>query len=292
MRISPKALIVWILGAAAVSFTVYALVEVSATSSAAEPPDLAQSPARVYGFVEPAGREVLVWPPFARRVTAIWVEEGDTVSAGDRLCTLENSVELREVQLARARVASYRKALELSRDLRDRAGRLLADSATAEIEYTQARLKAELDSTNVLVAQEEVERAQALVDQLELTAPMDGIVYRLDVRLGETLSPGEGGEECPIILGAPEYWVRLYVESFWGDKVSEGAAYEIYEAETGRYVGKGTVIYKAPYLGRRGFRSEDVNERFDVGYREIVLELASERTDLPLNLSVVADLAE
>jgi multidrug efflux pump subunit AcrA (membrane-fusion protein) len=292
MKVTPKTIVVWIVGAAAVTFTVYALVRVSATSSAAEPPNLAEAPAKVYGFLEPAGREVLVWPPLARRVTAIWVTEGQAVSEGQKLCTLENSVEMQEMELARARVASYRKAFELSRDLRDRASKLLADSATAEIEYTQARLKAELDSTNVLVALEEVERARALLEQLDLRSPVNGIVYRFDVRLGESLSPGEGVEECPIVIGSPDFWVRLYVESFWGDKIRKGTSYEIHDAETGEHIGKGTVIYKAPYLGRRGFRSEDVNERFDVGYREVVLDLVTEKKDLPLGLSVVADLAE
>jgi multidrug efflux pump subunit AcrA (membrane-fusion protein) len=225
-------------------------------------------------------------------VTAIWVAEGETVSEGQKLCTLENSVELQELALARARVVSYLKAFDLSRDLRDRASRLLADSATAEIEYTQARLKAELDSTNILVAREEVKRAAALLDQLELRSPIDGIVYRFDVRLGESLSPGEGSEECPIVIGSPDFWVRLYVESFWGERVREGMAYEIHDAETGEHIGRGTVIYRAPYLGRRGFRSEDVNERFDVGYREVVLDLETTKEDLPLGLSVVADLAE
>jgi multidrug efflux pump subunit AcrA (membrane-fusion protein) len=292
MKVTLKTVLVWILGAAAVCFTVYTFIRVSASYTAAQPPDMAESPARVYGFVEPAGREVLVWPPSARRVTAIWVSEGDTVSAGQKLCTLENSVEQQDLQLARARVASALKALELSRDLRDRAERLLADDATAEIEYTQARLTAELDSVNVVVAREEVDRAEAALDLLELRSPIGGRVYRFNVRLGESLSAGEGGEECPILLGSPEFWVRLYVESFWGERVQEGMNYAVYDAETGESIGTGTVIYKAPYLGRRGFRSEDVSERFDVGYREVVLDLMTEKTDLPLGLSVVADLAE
>jgi multidrug efflux pump subunit AcrA (membrane-fusion protein) len=292
VNISLRAMTVWILGIAAVAFTLYAFARVSATSSAAEPPDMDQSPARVYGFIEPAGREVLVWPPFARRVISVWIAEGDEVTEGQKLCTLENSVERQELDLARARVASYLKALELSRDLRDRAGRLFADSATSEIEYTQAKLKAELDSANVLVAREEVDRARALLDQLELRSPIDGIVYRFNVRLGESLAAGDAGGECPIILGSADLWVRLYVESFWGDRVGEGATYDVHDAETGEYIGAGRVVYIAPYVGRRGFRSEDVNERFDVGYREVVLDLETAKANIPLGLSVMADLAK
>ena len=92
------------------------------------------------------------------------------------------------------------------------------------------------------------------------------------------------------MLGSPDYWVRLYVESFWVDRVRKGMTCEIVDAETGEHVGTGTVIMTSPYLGRRGFRTEDVNERFDVGYQQVVLDLKTDRHRLPLGLSVFADL--
>jgi multidrug efflux pump subunit AcrA (membrane-fusion protein) len=282
----------WAAVVIAVGFSVYSFIEVSATAPAAEPPLLEDAPARVYGFIEPAGREVYVCPPLTRRVTAIWVTEGDMVEKGQKLCTLENSVELRDIDLARARVEAARKNLEISRDLRDRKAELYGDRATSELEYTQARLKAELDSVNLLVAGEELRRAVTVADQLELNAPVDGVVYRFDVRLGETLVVGEGARECPIMLGSTDLWVRLYVESFWADRIAEGAQYEIYSSETGEKIGTAKVLFSAPYLGRRGFRTEDVNERFDTGYREVVLSLEPVKATIPIGLSVVADLAE
>jgi multidrug efflux pump subunit AcrA (membrane-fusion protein) len=276
---------------AAVGFSVYVFVKVAAVPSAAQPPVLSESPARVYGFVEPAGREVFVCPPMARRVTRIWVGEGDRVEVGQTICSLENSVELRDVALASARVRSYEKAVEISRDLRDRARDLYAESATAEVDYTQSRLRAELDSVNLRVAIEEIGRAEAVLERLDMKSPINGVVYKLDVRLGETLKAGDSSEDCPIVLGAEDLWVRLYVETFWTDRVAIGTVYTIYDSETAESIGTAKVIYKAPYLTRRDFRTEDARERFDTGYQEVVLELATEKQRVPIGLSVVADLA-
>jgi hypothetical protein len=100
-----------------------------------------------------------------------------------------------------------------------------------------------------------------------------------------------GGEgECPIVLGSPEPWVRLYVESFWADRVRAGSSYDIFDSETGEHIGAGTVIGKAPYVARKAFRTDEPGERFDTGYQEIILALTPSKTGLPIGLSVYARL--
>lgn len=126
------------------------------------------------------------------------------------------------------------------------------------------------------------------MDQLELRSPLDGVVYRLDVRLGEMLAAA-GEAECPIVVGSSDLCVRLYVESFWAGKVEIGAEYAVIDAETGEVIGRGTVIEKAPYLGRKSFQTDEPGERFDTGYREVVLELEAEKADIPIGLSVIAE---
>jgi multidrug efflux pump subunit AcrA (membrane-fusion protein) len=288
MRHLKKALF-WVVVGAAVAFSVFAFVKVSATSDPAEPPALSESPARVYGFLEPAGREVFVCPPLARRVVSVLVAQGDTVREGEVLCRLDDQVEQRDLEVARARVRSRKKALELSKDQFDRQKGLFADEAISESEFVTARLEAELDSANYVVAREEVRRAQALVNQLELKSPADGIVYKFDVRLGETLVPG-GEVECPIVIGSEDLWVRLYVESFWAGRISVGETYDIRDAETGDTIGRARVIDKSPYLGRKNFQTDEPGERFDTGYREVVLELEQTVPDLPIGLSVIAEI--
>ena len=279
----------WVLVAGALTFSVFAFVRVSATSDPAEPPDLSEAPLRVYGFVEPAGREVLICAPVSRRVVAVLVSEGDSILKGDVLCRLDDRLERGDLDVARARVRSGQKTLELSRDEFERKSGLFADQAISEAEFVGARLRAELDSANLAVAREELDRAGTLVDQLQLKSPVDGIVYKCDVRLGETLASGEGGD-CPIIVGSADLWVRLYVESFWAGRVEIGDGYDIHDAETGARIGRGKVFRKAPFLGRKSFRTDEPGERFDTGYREVVLELEPEERDLPIGLSVIAEI--
>lgn len=279
----------WVLVAGALTFSVFAFVRVSATSDPAQPPELSLAPVRVYGFVEPAGREVLVCAPVSRRVVGVLVSEGDSIRKGDVLCRLDDRVERRDLDVARARIESGQKTLELSRDEFERKRGLFADQAISEAEFVSARLRAELDSANLAVAREELHRAETLVDQLELKSPVDGIVYKCDVRLGETLAAGEGGD-CPIVVGSADLWVRLYVESFWAGRVEIGDEYDVRDAETGEMIGRGKVIRMAPYLGRKSFRTDEPGERFDTGYRELVLQLEPEERDLPIGLSVIAEI--
>lgn len=279
----------WVLVAGALTFSVFAFVRVSATSDPAQPPELSLAPVRVYGFVEPAGREVLVCAPVSRRIVGVLVSEGDSIRKGDVLCRLDDRVERRDLDVARARIESGQKTLELSRDEFERKRGLFADQAISEAEFVSARLRAELDSANLAVAREELHRAKTLVDQLELKSPVDGIVYKCDVRLGEMLAAGEGGD-CPIVVGSADLWVRLYVESFWAGRVEIGDEYDVRDAETGETIGRGKVIRMAPYLGRKSFRTDEPGERFDTGYRELVLQLEPEERDLPIGLSVIAEI--
>jgi multidrug efflux pump subunit AcrA (membrane-fusion protein) len=254
----------------------------------AQPPDLNRVPARVYGKVEPEGREVFVSSPVTRKVVRIFVSEGDRVKQGQPLLSLESDVERAQLEVSLARVESLRKALAISQDILKRRENLYAKNADTEYSSTQARLQVELDQSNLALAEKEVGLAKATLEQLELRSPIDGVLYKFDIRLGETLTSGDASN---IILGSPELWVRLSVEAFWINRVSTGLQAKIYDSETNEFIGTGEVIAKAPYLGRRDFRTEDDQERFDTKYRDVILKLQADRKDIPLGLSVVAELA-
>ncbi len=270
-------------------FILYSLMISSAPPKAAEPPVLSESPARVYGVIEPAGREVFVSPPVTKEVVQIFVKEGDVVRKGQILCLLDNDVERAELALAEAKVVSAEKSIDITSDDMSRKKTLYAQKVDSEFGYTQARLKKELDVSNLRVALQEVELATARLKELEMTSPVDGRVYKFDVRLGETLT---SGDITRIIVGSPDLWVRFFIESFWMDRIIPGARYKIYHSETNGYLGSGEVLYRAPYMGRRDFRTEDVQERFDTKFQEVVLSFTPEKEGIPIGLSVVAELVE
>ena len=268
---------------------VRAFVKSSPPMKIAEPPALNESPARVYGTIEPAGREVFVSPPQTKEVVRIFVKEGDKVKEGQTICVLDSDVELAQLQAAQARIEAAKKVLAITQDDMKRKKDLYAKKVDSEFNYTRARLQADLEQSNIAVALKEAALARSRIEQLELKSPIDGKVYKCDVRLGETLS---AGDNTRIILGSPDLWVRLFVEAYWKDRVTVGSEFSIYNSETDEQIGVGTVIFKAPYMGRRNFRTEDSQERFDTKFQEVVLEFVSSKEDVPIGLSVIAELKQ
>ena len=266
-------------------FIVRTITRSSAAPQVAPPLDLGRAPARVYGQLEPAGREVFVASPVTRRVIRVHVQEGSRVKRGQIVLSLENEVEKAEIQVALAKVESIRRELAIGQDILKRRANLYAKEADTQYAYMQAKLQVDLLLSNLALAEEEADLAKVRLRQLELLSPVDGKIYKFDVRLGESLTADDASK---IVLGSPDLWVRLSVEAFWMDRVRIGDRYQVFDSETNAPIGQGEVIAMAPYLGRRNFRTEDDQERFDTKYMDIVLRLEEAGADIPLGLSVVA----
>ena len=279
----------WVIGliivGALINFMFTSFVKSSKPPQVAKPPVLPETPARVYGKIEPAGREVYVSPPMTKRVVAIYVKEGDMVKKGQALCSLESEVETAQVNLTLSKIESAKKTLEITQDDFKRKKNLYVQKTDSEFSYTQSRLKSELDANSIAVAEREAQLAKARLEELQLKSPVDGMVYKFDVRLGETLA---AGDNTRIILGAQDLWVRLFVESYWLDRVKPGSQYKIYNSETNKQIGSGKVVFALPYVGRRDFRTEDSQERFDTKFQEVVLALDDKQGEAPIGLSVMA----
>jgi len=279
----------WVIGliivGALINFMLTSFVKSSKPPQVAKQPVLPETPARVYGKIEPAGREVYVSPPMTKRVVAIYVKEGDMVKKGQALCSLESEVETAQVNLTLSKIESAKKTLEITQDDFKRKKNLYVQKTDSEFSYTQSRLKSELDANSIAVAEREAQLAKAQLEELQLKAPIDGMVYKFDVRLGETLA---AGDNTRIILGEKDLWVRLFVESYWLDRVKTGAQYKVYNSETNKLIGSGKVLFALPYVGRRDFRTEDTQERFDTKFQEVVLALDDKQGEAPIGLSVMA----
>lgn len=270
-------------------FIFNSLKQASAPAQMAAPADPATSSVKVYGTVEPEGREVFVSPPFSRRVTEIYVKEGDRVKKGQRLCDLENSVEEKDVELAKARVAQAQKSLILTKDEMERSKKLFRQKIDPEYKFTQAKIKYELDLKRITVANSELDLSKAKREQTVLRSPVEGLIYKFDIRKGETLAPED---QDRIIVGSENLWIRLSVESFWRDRIKLGTECIVYDTETNDRLGTGRVIYKLPYMGRRDFRTEDLQERFDTKFQQFIVAFKPDKEEVPIGLSVVAHIQE
>jgi len=276
----------WIVVAVVIFFVVFAVLRSAPRKSAPVPPKPAESPARIYGTVEPLGGPVYVAAQVPRGVVRIAVRESDAVGAGQTLVVLESGVEQAQVRAALDRAVAAENAYAISREAAVRASGLYATKGISEQDYRQAVLQAGLDSANAAAARADAALAQAQLDQLTLKSPVDGIVYKLDVQLGQTLA---AGDDSRIIVGAAAQQARMFIESFWLGRLRAGEVYRIHDSETNRDLGAGRVVSLSPYVGNRTVRTDDVQERFDAEYQIVVVAL--DTTGLPLGLNVVAEVA-
>ena len=272
------------------TFIVSSFLKASRPPQAAEPPVISAAPVKVFGVIEPAGREVFVGPPLSRRIISVHAVEGDTVVRGQLLAELENSVERAQVALNETKIELARKAIELEEDSMKRSQQLFKKKIDSEYTYTQARLRKELEEKRLAVSSDELSHAQAQLEQTMLRSPIDGMIYKFDIRLGETL---QSGDNSRIILGGKGYWARMWVESFWRERINPDSMYILYDSETRKKIGTGKFLKRIPYMGRRDFRTEDLQERFDTKFQEVILEVEPVAGEtLPIGITVMAELAQ
>jgi multidrug efflux pump subunit AcrA (membrane-fusion protein) len=255
---------------------------------AGTPPVVEGTPAKVYGVVEPLGREVFVSPTASRRVVEILVKEGDTIRKDQILCVLEHDVEEENLAVAEAKIKELKSQSAIAEEILRRNTELIKRQVIAVSEFKDSQLLFRYRQRQLEGAYAESALAKAQFEQLYLKSPIDGIVYKFDIRIGETF---QAGDNTRIILGPPQRQVRLFVEVFWMDRIRVGSRYELSNVETGEKVGFGTVITVTQYVGRRDFRTEDAQERLDTKYQQVVLSLnPGSLTQPKIGLAVVATL--
>lgn len=138
------------------------------------------------------------------RITRLAVAEGDTVRAGQVLLEIdpveyaslvratEAAVSTAEADLSLARATAAKAAAD-----RDRADALHADGLASDEQRDAARTTAAVEAARVdaararlAQARANLEKARHDLDKVTITAPMTGVVTRLDVEVGENAVMG------------------------------------------------------------------------------------------------------
>jgi len=144
--------------------------------------------------------EEAVMPRLSSRVTAVYVTEGQSVRQGQVIVRLDSGKLDTAVQQAEAAVASARAAQAASEIQRETAltnyNRMLElHNASVVSDQALEAAKAQYDALNTGAAEAGVAQAQAALSlarqslsDCEVTSPMDGIVGRVDVKVGDTAS--------------------------------------------------------------------------------------------------------
>ncbi len=268
------------------------------------------------GRLLPEGDIITLAPPFGAgdaRVASILVEEGQMVSAGDLVATLDNEDQLTSA-LASARVAVdvRQAALEQTQDSveasrlealanRDRAQSAL-DLAEATLERTQQLFErgissqAALDSeqASVATAERELERMTATLSRFE----NGGGVAQADIRLAEQnlraaeadLARAEGDLRQARIV-APTNGVILSINTRLGERPGdEGVAtladtahmvaeLEVYQADIGRVAPGQRVQLSTEALGSEPLTGDVTRIGLEVGRQTLVADDPAANTD-------------
>jgi membrane fusion protein (multidrug efflux system) len=127
------------------------------------------------GSVE-ATQGVYVTTEVPGKVKAILADSGQTVSAGDVILQLDDSVDQADLQGLIAQRTLAKLQFE-------RANKLVREKSVSQSEYDQSR--AQLDSAEAALASK-----RALIGKKKIRAPFSGQLGISDINLGEYLSPG------------------------------------------------------------------------------------------------------
>lgn len=265
-------------------YVAISLAKVVPTTTPLVPPDLQAAPFKMYGLVEPADRAVFISPPLQKRVEAILVHVGDPIKKGQPLLILDQVEEKARVARALAEVQARKAELAISEDKWKRNKPLFAQKVVNEYDFIQSELDMVSKRAQVEVAEKSLAEAQAILDQLTLKSPIDGKVYRQDVRLGESFRPGDRS----FIIGKDKLWVNLRVDSFWIDRVEKGR-YKIYHADTKQHLGSGELIRTGLFMGPPNFYIEDPTVMVEIKYQEAFLTFEPVVPNVPIELVVYAE---
>jgi len=180
----------------------------------------ASSSATVPGEITPnEDRTVRLGAPAPGRVVNVEVKQGDRVSAGQPLVTMQSpaaGAAQSDVSKADAEVAARRAEAQYAASAKSRAERLLALKAIPRQEYERALADDERARAMLAQAESEARRARATAEQLSAGATASGeIVVRAPaagVVLARTAMPGtvvEAGAPLIVVTDPASLWLTI-----------------------------------------------------------------------------------
>jgi RND family efflux transporter MFP subunit len=181
-------------------------------------------------------------------VRAVLVREGQRVSRGELLMELEDQLQQARIALAQAAAAAEaelrqaRITLAEAQAVLERVGAAAGRGAANDWEVRQARARVEMARAGIEAAEDKrriearrLDVETAILEQQRVRAPFDGVVTRVDVVAGSTLSR----TDRPIsVADLSVLEAVLYMPAEAWPRLRVGGAYTLHLAEpVGRAVG-------------------------------------------------------
>lgn len=192
------------------------------------------------GVVEPSSDLIAVASELPGVVRTVHVAAGDTVKKGAPLFTLDSRALQAQLESARAAVSQADAALEAAKiGLEDERQRLslfeaVSDKrAISEDELSRRRFAAQRAEINVEQAAASLQAAKAQakiiatdLDRLTVRAPLEGQVWRINVRGGEFAAAGPAAEPLLTMGASGPLHVRVEIDEADIGRVQPGAKAE------------------------------------------------------------------
>jgi multidrug resistance efflux pump len=244
--------------------------------------------------IEPAAKISPLGAESAGKITKIHVLEGVFVKKGTLLLTLDQSLDVAQMQQSEAKLLTRQQriksleakieAIELKVSIadiergRDRnlaAAQAGTQKAAFDSESTYKNLKAELNIAKADLAEAkatlgevETERnySQKLLDKKNIYAPADGMVLSWDSKLGQAVSVGTKlGDFAP----AGDLIATTEIDELFAMKVKKGQRVQINIQGTKEKLSSGTVVYCAPFLSKKSIFNDRADNLEDRRVREV-----------------------
>ena len=235
------------------------------------------------------------------RADRLMVRNGSRDEERDEARALVQQARATLTQAEREADRRDRLALEgvVSREERDRARRD-ADVARARLaELSERRALVEAGprveehakaEAAVALARAALQEAMARLAKTLIVSPIDGVVLRRDVRIGETVSPEVPGTSLFVVGDVSRLRVRVDVDErdVGRLKIGRRAWVTAKAFEGDRFEGR--VVEIGRVLGRKTFRLDEPRERVDTKVLETLIELQAPAR-LPIGLRVDATIS-
>lgn len=191
------------------------------------------------GILKPS-RLVAVGAQVSGRITAVDVELGQEVKAGDLIAEIDSVTQTNELRTSQAALANMQAQLKerqasltLARITLQRQQEMVQRRATAQSELDTADadvaiLEAQIEALNAQIEQARVaiENAQANVDYTRITAPIDGTVLAIVSQEGQTVNANQSTPTIVILGQLDQMTVRAEISE--ADVVNIRAGQAVY----------------------------------------------------------------
>lgn len=164
------------------------------------------------GFIEASGRiegrEYHASSKISGRVDEIYVEEGQEVSAGEKIALIYSPQLNAMIAQANAYSRKAEANFKLAQMEYERYSRLLAENAVPRSEFDQVENKYMLAKEESIAAKKELDKLDADLDDTKISAPAGGRVVSKIVQVGEVIA---AGSPLVTIVNMSDLYLKVFL---------------------------------------------------------------------------------